>query len=59
MRSNAKMEKVPYSVMWISPRYYVHNGSIMNPLIPGAEKHSLWQFVVNQNYSVYIDQINL
>ena len=26
---------VPYSVMWISPRYYVNMG---NPLIPDAEK---------------------
>ena len=30
---------VPYSVMWISPRYYVNILSIGNPLIPDAEKH--------------------
>ena len=35
---------VAYSVMWISPRYYVHNGSMGNPLIPDAEKHSLLPF---------------
>ena len=43
MHSNAKMEffkkmyqatTVPYSVMWISPRYYVK--SMGNPLIPDA-----------------------
>ena len=32
---------VPYSVMWIFPRYYVHNGIMGNPLIPDAEKHFL------------------
>ena len=30
---------VPYSVMWISPRYYVNILSMENPLIPDAEKH--------------------
>ena len=29
--------KVPYSVMWISPRYYVNIGSMGNPLIADAE----------------------
>ena len=29
---------VPYSVMWISPRYYVNILSMGNPL-PDAEKH--------------------
>ena len=43
-KKTCRATKVPYSVMWISPRYYVHNGSIMNPLIPVAEKHSLRQF---------------
>ena len=27
---------VPYSVMWISPRYYVNIQSMGNPLIPDA-----------------------
>ena len=27
---------VPYSVMWISPRYYVNILSMCNPLIPDA-----------------------
>ena len=31
---------VPYSIMWISPRLYVHIGSMGNPLIPDAEKTS-------------------
>ena len=31
---------VPYSVMWISPRYYVNIGSMGNPLIPDAEKQA-------------------
>ena len=31
---------VSNSVMWISPRYYVHNESMGNPLIPDAEKHA-------------------
>ena len=35
---------VPYSVMWISPRYYVNIGSMGNPLIPDAEKHALRPF---------------
>ena len=30
---------VPYSVMWISPRYYENIPSMGNPLIPDAEKH--------------------
>ena len=30
---------VHYSVMWISPRYYVNILSMGNPLIPDAEKH--------------------
>ena len=30
---------VPYSVMWISPRYYVNIISMGNPLIPDADKH--------------------
>ena len=35
---------VPYSVMWVSPRYYVNIGSMGNPLIPDAEKHALWPY---------------
>ena len=35
---------VPYSVTWISPRYYVNIGSVGNPLIPDAEKYALWPF---------------
>ena len=37
---------MPYSVMWISPRYYVNIniGSVGNPLIPDAEKHALRPF---------------
>ena len=30
---------VPYSVMWISSRYYENISSIGNPLIPDAKKH--------------------
>ena len=30
---------VPYSVMWVSPRYYVNILSMGNPLIPDAEEH--------------------
>ena len=30
---------VPYSVMWIPPRYYVNILSMGDPLIPDAEKH--------------------
>ena len=30
---------VPYSVMWISPRYYSNILSMGNPLIPDDEKH--------------------
>ena len=71
MHSNAKnvifkkacqATTVTYSVMWISPRYFVHIGSIGNPLIPDAEKQALqpfYQFVVNQNYSEYIIEIDL
>ena len=33
-----------YPIQWISPQYYVHNGSIGNPLIPDAEKHALRPF---------------
>ena len=29
---------VPYSVMWVSPRYYVNIGIMGNPLTPDAEK---------------------
>ena len=29
-----KRVRQPYSVMWISPRCYVNNGRIGNPLIP-------------------------
>ena len=35
---------VPYSVMWISPRYCVHHVSMGNPLIPEAEKYPLRPF---------------
>ena len=35
---------VPYSVMWISPRYYAHNRSMGNPLIPDTAKHTLRPF---------------
>ena len=35
---------VPYSVMLISPRYYVNIGSMGNPLIPDVEKHALRPF---------------
>ena len=35
---------VPYSVRWISPRYYVNIGSMGNPLIPDTEKHALQPF---------------
>ena len=63
MHSNARVEffkkmcqatEVPYvySVMWISPRYYVNILSMGNPLIPDAEKH------LNQNYSENIIEIN-
>ena len=31
-------------VMWISPRYFVHIGSMGNPLIPDAEIHALRPF---------------
>ena len=58
----------------ISPRYFVHNGSMGNPLIPDAEKHALWpfyslylkkgmqmqyKFIVIQNYSEYNIEITL
>ena len=61
MHSNARVEffkkmcqatEVPYSVMWISPVYYVNILSMGNPLIPDAEKH------LNQNYSENIIEIN-
>ena len=35
---------VPYSDMWISPRYFVNIGSMGNPLIPDAEIHALQPF---------------
>ena len=35
---------VPYSVMRIPSRYYVHIGSMGNPLIPDSEKHALQPF---------------
>ena len=35
---------VPYSVMWISPRYYVNIGSMGNPLIPDTKTHALQPF---------------
>ena len=52
MYSSAKMEfkkmcqatTVPYSVMWISPQYYVNIGSMGNPLLPNAEKPALRPF---------------
>ena len=55
MHSNAKMEflrkrvgpTVPYSVMWISPRYFVHIGSMGNPLTADAEIHGLLPFYFN------------
>ena len=35
---------VPYSVIWISPQYYVNIGSMGNPLRPDAKKHTLRPF---------------
>ena len=35
---------VPYSVMWISPLYFVHIEIMCNPLIPDAEIHALRPF---------------
>ena len=35
---------VPYSVVCISPRYYVNIGSMGNPQIPDTEKHALRPF---------------
>ena len=32
---------VPYSVMYISPRYYVNIRSMGNPLIPDPQKNTL------------------
>ena len=36
-KKTCRAKAVPYSVMWISPQYYVHIGSIGNPLIPDTE----------------------
>ena len=38
LRKTCRATMVPYSVMWISPRYYVNIGSMGNPLIPDAKK---------------------
>ena len=43
-KKTCRATMVPYSVMWISPRYYVNNGSMGNPLIPDAKKHALRPF---------------
>ena len=43
-KKTCRATTVPYSVMWISPRYYVHIGSMGNPLIPDAGKHALPPF---------------
>ena len=39
LRKKCRATTVPYSVMWISPRYYVNILSMGDPLIPDAEKH--------------------
>ena len=36
-KKTCRATTVPYSVMWISPRYFVHIGNIGNPLIADAE----------------------
>ena len=33
-KKTCRATTVPYSVMWISPRYYVNIGSMGNPIIP-------------------------
>ena len=38
-KKKCQATKLPYSVMWISPWYYVHIRSMGNPLIPDSEKH--------------------
>ena len=38
---------VPYSVMWISPRYYVNILSMGNPRTPDAKKHFAAFYSVN------------
>ena len=43
-RKMCRATTVPYSVMWISPRYYVNIGSMGNPLIPDAKKQALRPF---------------
>ena len=43
-KKTCRATTVPYSVMWISPRYYVNIGSMGNPLIPDAKKHALRLF---------------
>ena len=46
LKKTCQATRVPYSVMWISPRYYASIGSMGNPLIPDAEKHALRPFYV-------------
>ena len=46
-KKRCRATTVPYPFMWISPLYYVHNGSSENPyttLTPDAEKHALLPF---------------
>ena len=43
-KKTCRATTLPYSDMWISPRYFVHIGSMGNPLIPDAKKHALRPF---------------
>ena len=45
----------PYSVLWISPRYYVLNGSMVKTLIPDTEKHALRPFYFAELKNRYIN----
>ena len=47
--------RVPYSVMWISPLYYIHNGSMGNPVIPESEKHVLRPFYFAEFKNRYVN----
>ena len=44
LKKMCRAATVPYSVMWISPRYYVHIGSMGHPLTTDNEKHALQPF---------------
>ena len=43
-KKTCRATTLPYSVMWISPRYYVNIGSMGNPIIADAKNTLLRPF---------------